>query len=136
MGEDCDQRVEQLRLPDRLREIRGEKRSSAPASPPAEGAERHERQRRAAFADLARSATPSISGMCMSTIARSNASPVSSQPSASFGDSLARDAMPHFAVCTSSTRRLVALSSTTSRCLPSSPGCTPTNCAAALAGTR
>ena len=70
----------------------------------------------------------------MSRTARSKASPASSQRSASRADSVERDAIPHFAVCRSSTRRLVALSSTMSRRLPSSAGCTPMNSRCRAAG--
>ncbi len=61
----------------------------------------------------------------MSRMARSKVSPSATQRSASSGDSVSRGTMPHLAVCRPSTRRLVALSSTTSTRRPSSLGCVP-----------
>mmetsp|Transcript_21123 Transcript_21123/g.82004 ORF Transcript_21123/g.82004 Transcript_21123/m.82004 type:complete len:293 (+) Transcript_21123:254-1132(+) len=72
-------------------------------------------------------ATPSISGMCMSSTARSKASPARTQARAWAGLSVSRGTMPHLAVCSASTRRLVALSSTTSSRRPFKPGWSPKN---------
>ena len=124
----ADQRVEQLRLAHRLGEVGGEQPLGVAGLAPAERAEQHERQRRRALRGCAAPAsTPSISGMCMSRIARSKRSPASSQRSASrrrLGG--ARHHAPLARSAASSTRRLVALSSTTSTRLPCSSGCAPT----------
>ena len=69
------------------------------------------------------SSAPSISGMCISRIARSKRSPSFSHFSASFGVSVARVSVPHFAVCSANILRLVALSSTISSRLPISSDC-------------
>ena len=51
LREQRHQRVEKLRLPQRLREIGGEQRFAVPALAPAERAEEHQRQVRAGSAD-------------------------------------------------------------------------------------
>ena len=87
---------------------------------PAERAEQHQRQRGVRAARMRRaSAMPSISGMCMSRIARSKrlaARRASAAPAPATRCRARR--MPHLAACSASTLRLVALSSTTSRRLP------------------
>jgi len=102
---------------------------------PAQGAEQDEGRPGRAARILRASSRPSISGMCMSRMAMSKASPASIQASASLGFAAALDCMPHLAVCRASTRRLVALSSTTSTRLPLSSGCTPTKSRARGAGS-
>mmetsp|Transcript_893 Transcript_893/g.2107 ORF Transcript_893/g.2107 Transcript_893/m.2107 type:complete len:204 (-) Transcript_893:933-1544(-) len=69
-------------------------------------------------------ATPSISGMCMSSTARSKGSD-SASCRASSGDAVSRTTMPHLPACSARMRRLVALSSTTSMRRPLSAGCAP-----------
>ena len=56
--QDADQRIEELRLSERLREIGGEERLVGAGFAPAERAEQHERQRGAALADLPRKCDP------------------------------------------------------------------------------
>mmetsp|Transcript_96427 Transcript_96427/g.268038 ORF Transcript_96427/g.268038 Transcript_96427/m.268038 type:complete len:206 (+) Transcript_96427:228-845(+) len=68
--------------------------------------------------------TPSISGMCMSSTARSKGSD-SASCRASSGDAVSRTTMPHLPACSARMRRLVALSSTTSMRRPLSAGCAP-----------
>ena len=135
--EQADQRVEELRLAHRLREVGAEEPLGVAGLAPAERAEQHQRQRRVRARGCCRaSARPSISGMCMSRIARSNASPASSQRSASARRSRRpRTACPTCRSAAASTRRLVALSSTTSTRLPSSSGCTPTKSRCRAAGS-
>ena len=125
--EQAHQRVEQLRLPHRLRQVGVEQPLAVAGLAPAERGEEHQRQRRdAAGAPRARArCRPSRACACRGSRGR-RPRLSSSARSASAGDSHSRASMPHLAVCRLSTRRLVALSSTTSTRRPDSSGCTPT----------
>ena len=129
-AEQADQRVEELRLAHRLGEVGREQACSAsPASRPAERAEEHERQRRRRAARIVarqRERRPSPACACRGSRA-SNGSPAPSQRSASRRRCRWRaTACPTWPPAGRATRRLVALSSTTSTRLPCSAGCAPT----------
>ena len=73
----------------------------------------------------AASARPSISGICMSRMATSNTSPWFSHARASGPEAAACASICHEVACKVSMRRLVALSSTSSRRLPDSSDWSP-----------
>ena len=99
-------------------EVGGEKRPAHAGLPSAERREQHERQGRAAFAYLARKRDAIHFGHVHVYDSEVERFACSTQASRLPWRSVARDAMPHYSVCRSKTRRLVALSSTTSMRLP------------------
>ncbi len=115
-AEQRHEHVEELRLLDRL----GQHRRRTPGRARRRRARCRARAGARAGASRRRwaSSTPSMPGMCMSRIARSYASPPSTDASASPADATAWHPSPHASVCRSRMRRLIALSSTTSTCLP------------------
>ena len=93
LGQDRDQRVEELRRLDRLVEVRGEALAVGARLAPAERGEEDQRQRvrpTGAPGSPGRGSTPSISGMCMSRMPTSNGSPARIHASASAGEPVAR----------------------------------------------
>ena len=90
--EQADQRVEQLRLADRLGEVGGEQRVGVAGLAPAERAEQHQRQRGPARADAARQRDAvHLRHVHVEDREVERARPASSQRSASAGDSVSRD---------------------------------------------
>ena len=120
--EQADQRVEQVRLADRLGEERVEQRLVVADLAPAQRAEQDQRQRRRAARGSAARARrrPSPACACRGSRGRTpRRRRASAAPRAR--TRWRATVMPHFAICRLSTRRLVALSSTTSTRRPCEP---------------
>jgi hypothetical protein len=132
--EQAGERVEELRLADRLLQERREQLLALAGLATAQRAEQHERQRRAARANLAGERDAVHPGHVHVEDRRVERRAVGEPGQRLVGRRRRARPMPHLAACSSSTRRLVALSSTTSSRLPSSAGWTPTNSRCRAAG--
>ncbi len=129
------QRVEQVALAQRLRQIGGEQRPRVAGFPPPEAAEQHQRQLALGLADAPGQIDAvhlghvHVDDRDVEALARPRASAALRQVTP-----CPCGAMPHLAVCSASTRRLVALSSTTSTRAPESAACGPTKVRRPVAG--